>query len=85
MKFAWDPRKEATNVALPNTEYHFLKLNRHSAIHSPLSRSTKFIARVENLSLVGGSSERLESASCLSDIHTVRRESSGSLVPVIGK
>ena len=85
MKFALDPRKEATNVALPNTEYHFLKLNRHSAIHSPLSRSTKFIARVENLSLVGGSSERLERALCLSDTLTVRTESSGLLVLVTGK
>ena len=67
-----------------NTEYPFLKLNKRSTIHSPLSRSMKLIVRVENQSFVGGSSERLERESCLSDTLTVRTGSSGLLVPVTG-
>ena len=66
-------------------EYLFLKLNTRSTIRSPLSRSTKFIAHVENLNFVGGSLERLERASSLSDILIVLAGSFGSLVPVTGK
>jgi len=84
MKFAWDPRKEATNLAkhgvpFSEAEQAFsdpLAVVAFDEVHSP---------RVENLNFVGGSSERLARESCLSDTLTVGTGSSGLLVPVIGK
>jgi uncharacterized DUF497 family protein len=83
MKFAWDPRKEATNLAkhgvpFSEAEQAFsdpLAVVAFDEVHSPRG----------NLNFVGGSSERLERESCLYDTLTVRTGSSGLLVPVTGK
>ena len=51
MKFTWDPRKEATNLAKHGVPFS----DAEEAFKDPLGvvAFTKFIARVENLNFVG--------------------------------